>query len=165
MTERLHFHFSLSCIREGNGNPLQCSCLNNPRDRGARWAAIYGVTQSRTGLKRLSSSSSSNYRKTLEMLLTLSLSSPLEALTMIFTKSSAESFQLCVTDVKFSGKSWKKRWGEEFLVCFTPNPSWLRWKRIRLQCRWSLFRSLGQNLPWRRKWQPTPVFLPGEFHK
>ena len=54
-TERLHFHFSLSCIGEGNGNPLQCSCLENPRDRGACWAAIYGVTQSWTQLKRLSS--------------------------------------------------------------------------------------------------------------
>ena len=42
-TERLHFHFSLSCIGEGNGNSLQCSCLENPRDRGARWAAVYGV--------------------------------------------------------------------------------------------------------------------------
>ena len=51
MTERLHFHFSLSCIGEGNGNPLQCSCLENPRDGGAWWAAIYGVTQSRTRLK------------------------------------------------------------------------------------------------------------------
>ena len=59
MTERLHFHFSLSCIGEGNGNPLQCSCLENPRDEGAWWAAIYGVTQSRTRLKRLSNSSSS----------------------------------------------------------------------------------------------------------
>ena len=57
MTERLHFHFSLSCIGEGNGNPLQCSCLENPRDRGAWWAAVYGVTQSRTRLKQLSSSS------------------------------------------------------------------------------------------------------------
>ena len=55
-TERLHFHFSLSCIGEGNGNPLQCSCLENPRDRGARWAAVYGVAQSRTRLKWLSSS-------------------------------------------------------------------------------------------------------------
>ena len=54
-TERLHFHFSLSCIGEGNGNPLQCSCLENPGDRGAWWAAVYGVAQSRTGLKRLSS--------------------------------------------------------------------------------------------------------------
>ena len=58
MTEQLHFHFSLSCIGEGNGNPLQGSCLENPRDRGAWWAAVYGVAQSRTRLKRLSSSSS-----------------------------------------------------------------------------------------------------------
>ena len=59
-TERLHFHFSLSCIGEGNGNPLQCSCLENPRDGGAWWAAIYGIAQSLTRLKRLSSSSSSS---------------------------------------------------------------------------------------------------------
>ena len=57
-TERLHFHFSLSCIGEGNGNPLQCSCLENPRDGGACWAAVYGVAQSRTRLTHLSSSSS-----------------------------------------------------------------------------------------------------------
>ena len=48
MTERLHFHVSLSCIGEGNGNPLQRSCLENPRDRGAGWAAVYGVAQSQT---------------------------------------------------------------------------------------------------------------------
>ena len=58
MTERLHFHFSLSCIGEGNGNPLQCSCLETPRDEGAWWAAVYGIVQSRTRLKRLSSSRS-----------------------------------------------------------------------------------------------------------
>ena len=52
---------SLSCIGEGNGNPLQCSCLENPRDGGAWWPAIYGVAQSRTQLKRLSSSSSSKF--------------------------------------------------------------------------------------------------------
>ena len=57
MTERLHFHFSLSCIGEGNGNPLQCSCLENPRDGGAWWAAVFGVAQSRTRLTQLSSSS------------------------------------------------------------------------------------------------------------
>ena len=57
MTERLPFHFSLSCIGEGNGNPLQCSCLENPRDGAAWWAAVYGVAQSWTRLKRLSSSS------------------------------------------------------------------------------------------------------------
>ena len=56
-TERLHFHFSLSCVGEGNGNPLQCSCLENPRDKGAWWAAVSGVAQSRTQLRRLSSSS------------------------------------------------------------------------------------------------------------
>ena len=58
-TEQLHFQFSLSCIGEGNGNPLQCSCLENPRDRGAWWASVYGVAQSWTRLKRLNSSSRS----------------------------------------------------------------------------------------------------------
>ena len=56
-TEQLHFHVSLSCIGEGNGNPLQCSCLENPRDWGALWVAVYGVAQSRTRLKWLRSSS------------------------------------------------------------------------------------------------------------
>ena len=61
MTEQLHFHFSLLCIGEGNGNPLQCSCLENPRDGEAWWAAVSGVSQSQTRLKRLSSSSSNMY--------------------------------------------------------------------------------------------------------
>ena len=59
-TERLNFHFSLSCIGEGNGNPLQCSCLGNPRERGAWWAAVCGVTQSWTRLKSLSSNRRKN---------------------------------------------------------------------------------------------------------
>ena len=58
VTEWLHFHFTLSCTGEGNGNPLQCSCLENPRDRGAWWAAVYGVAQSRKWLTWLGSSSS-----------------------------------------------------------------------------------------------------------
>ena len=58
MTEQLHFHFSLSHIGEGDGNPLQCSCLEDPRDRGSWWAAVSGVAQSQIRLKRLSSSSS-----------------------------------------------------------------------------------------------------------
>ena len=62
-TERLHFHFSLSCIGEGNGNPLQCSCLENLRDEGAWWAAVCRVAQSQTRLKRLSSSSSSSWKQ------------------------------------------------------------------------------------------------------
>ena len=57
----LHFHFSLSCIGEGNGNPLQCSCLENPRDGGAWWATVNGVAQSQTRLKQRSSSSSKMY--------------------------------------------------------------------------------------------------------
>ena len=61
-TERLQFHVSLSCIGEGNGKTLQCSCLENPRDGGAWWAAVSGVAQSRTRLKRLSCSSSSSCR-------------------------------------------------------------------------------------------------------
>ena len=71
MTERLHFHFSLSCIGEGNGNAPQCSCLENLRDEGAWWGADYGVAQSRTRLKRLSSSSSplSELRESLILIL------------------------------------------------------------------------------------------------
>ena len=68
MTERFPFRFSLSCIGEGKSNPLQCSCLENPRDRGAWWAAIYGVAQSQTWLQRLSSSSSSSSVDDLEVL-------------------------------------------------------------------------------------------------
>ena len=60
-TEWLHFHFSLSCIGGGNSNPLQCSCLENPRDGGAWWAAVYGVAQSQTWLKWLRSSSKDPY--------------------------------------------------------------------------------------------------------
>ena len=60
-TERLYFPFSLSCIREGNGNPLQCSCLGNPRDGGAWWAAVYRVAQGWTRLQWLSSSCWFNY--------------------------------------------------------------------------------------------------------
>ena len=59
-TEQFNFHFSLSCIGEGNDNPLQCSCLENPRNGRAWWAAVYGVAQSQTRLKRLSSSSRDN---------------------------------------------------------------------------------------------------------
>ena len=66
---QLHFHFSLSCIGEGNGNPLQCSCLENPRDGGAWWAAVCGVAQSQTRLKGLSSSSSNHYYMTQKLLL------------------------------------------------------------------------------------------------
>ena len=68
-TDRLHFHFSLSCIGEGKGNPLQCSCLENSRDGGAWWAAVYGVAQSQTRLKWLSSSSKSQLFHLLKLLI------------------------------------------------------------------------------------------------
>ena len=74
-TEQLPFHFSLSRIGERNGNPLQCSCLENPRDGGAWWAAVSGVAQSRTRLKRLSSSSSLHAPLSLGLNLTIELSS------------------------------------------------------------------------------------------
>ena len=72
-TERLQFHFSLSCIGEGNGNPLQCSCLENPRDGGAWWADVYGVAQSRTRLKRLSSSSKHSLTSLKALLISLNV--------------------------------------------------------------------------------------------
>jgi len=84
MTEQLHFHFSLSCIGEGNGNPLQCSCLENPRDGEVWWAAVYGVTQSRTRLMRLSSSSSSS-----------SLPKGLSILLIFLKEFLKKSFQPC----------------------------------------------------------------------
>ena len=80
-TEWLHFHFSPSCIGDGNGNPLQGSCLENPRDRGAWWAAVYGVAQSWTWLKRLSSSSSSS---NINMSVVLRLRNPEYGLAPIF---------------------------------------------------------------------------------
>ena len=76
MTEWLHFHFSLSCIGEGNGNPLQCTCLEDPRDGGAWLAAVYGVAQSQTRLKRLSSSSSSIHISLLPSWVSLSPPTP-----------------------------------------------------------------------------------------
>ena len=69
VTFHFHFHFSLSCIGEGNSNPLQCSCLENPRDGGAWWAAVYGVAQSWTRLKRLSSSSSKVFILSLQIVI------------------------------------------------------------------------------------------------
>ena len=99
-TERLHFHFSPSCIGEGNGNPLQRSCLENPRDGGAWWAAVYGVAQSRTRLKRLSSSSSSSGKKARFIIRKLVFAFWLQI------------YQLC--DFSASG-SFSVRWGHIFL--------------------------------------------------
>ena len=104
MTEWLHFDFSLSCIGAGNGNPFQCSCLENPRDGGAWWAAIYGVAQSQTRLKQLSSSSM-KYRASLVAQTIKNLPAVLD--TQVWSLSQEDPLE---------------------------------------------------------KWQPTPVFLPEEFH-
>ena len=92
-TKWLHFHFSLSCIGEGNGNPLQCSCLKNPRDGGAWWAAVYGVAQSRTRLKWLSSSSSSLTAHPLSLLSLLFLPTSVAFFLGGWSKSSTGSSQ------------------------------------------------------------------------
>ena len=86
-TEQLYFRFSLSCIGKGNSNPLQCSCLENPRDGGTWWAAVYGVAQSQTRLKRLSSSSSSVYM--LILLFQFISSSPFPVSACAFSTSTS----------------------------------------------------------------------------
>ena len=106
-TERLHFHFSLSCIGEGNGNPLQCSCLENPRDGGAWWAAVYGVAQSQTRLKWLSSSSIEHkfafWKQTPKILFhsignnSIALKSEIETLTLL---------NICCKAASQNDKSW-----------------------------------------------------------
>ena len=123
-TGRLHFHFSLSCIGEGNGSPLQCSCLENPRNGGAWWAAVCGVAQSRTRLKWLSSSS-----------------------RLLFQKSQWQPTPVTL--------AWKIPWTEE--------PGRLQSLGLwRVGHDWVTSLSLFTFMHWRRKWQPTPVFLPGE---
>ena len=77
MTERLHFHFSVSCIGEGNGNPLQCSCLENPRDGGAWCAAVYGVTQSWTRLSDLAAAAVATLSYSASLYVTVVLYAPL----------------------------------------------------------------------------------------
>ena len=104
MTEQLPFHFKLSCIGEGNGNPLQCSCLENPRDGGAWRAAVYGVAQSRTRLKRLTSSSSKkkrqrNQKSNCQYLLDHQKSKrvPEKHLLLLLLPSRPSGVQLCAT--------------------------------------------------------------------
>ena len=97
-TERLHFHFSFSCIGEGNGNSLQCSCLENPRDGGAWWAATYGVAQSRTWLKWLSSSSSSSIPNV--------LGSKISALLILALMQNIHLYQNRCCRIDFLNISW-----------------------------------------------------------
>ena len=112
MTERLHFHFSLSCTGEGNGNPLQCSCLENPRDGGAWWAAVYGAAQSWTRLKRLSSSSNRTPSHR-QMLLNIFISIDVSISSHLTIHRSVDSFpvispKLYVQD--YSGSWLRNSW-------------------------------------------------------
>ena len=157
MTERLHFHFSLSCIGEGNGNPLQCSFLENPRDGEAWWAAVSGVAQSRTRLKRLSSSSSSGSNFIVASISVKNVPGILIGITLNFyivLDSMDRRRQWQPTPVLLPGKSH----GRRSLVGCSP------WGREELDTtEWLHFQfSLSTFLDWRRKSQPTPVFLPGE---
>ena len=123
MTERLHFHFSLSCTGEGSGNPLQCSCLENPRGCRAWWDAVYGVSQSQRWLKQLSSSSSMS----IELVMPsnhLILCRPLFLLPSIFPSIRA-----------FSNESalrirWPKYWSFSFNIC--PSSEHLRLISFRM---------------------------------
>ena len=146
MTEWLHFHFSLSCIGEGNGNPLQCSCLETPRDRGAWWAAVYGVAQSRTRLKRLS-----------KCFLKVNFLSRIFCLLIHNVIPGAFGFKYSILLI---------------FVLFVSIPSlgfppWLSGKE--LDCNAGDARDVGSipglgRSPGRRHGNPPPVFLPRKSH-
>ena len=136
-TERIHFHFSLSCIGEGNDNPLQCSCLENPRDGGAWWAAIYAVAQSQTRLKRLSSSSC---RRTTFF----------SVVNTVGGGGNGTPLQYSCLENPMDGGAW---WAAVHGVAKSrTRPSDFTFTSL----------SLCTFMHWRRKWQPTPVFLPGK---
>ena len=113
MTERLHFHFSLSCIGEGNGNPLQCFCLENPRDGEAWWAAVYGVAQSKTRLKRLGSSSSIHVSILFQILFLVQFSSVAQSVWYFVTPRTAA----CQASLSINNsQSWLKLMSIELVM-------------------------------------------------
>ena len=143
MTEQLHFHFPLSCIGEGNGNLFQCSCLENPGDGGAWWAAVYGIAQGRTRLKRLSSSSSKLIEPEVEAVGTL----------WFIVSRSEEPKKAMATHS--STLAWK--------IPLTEEPGRLQsMGSLRVGHYWATSLSLFTFMHWRRKWQLTPMFLPVE---
>ena len=176
-TEQLHFHFSLSCVGEGNDNPLQCSCLENPRDGEAWWAAVYGVAQSRTRLTWLSSSSSSSSSWQ---------TGPTEASRGLKQNWQQGTQQMSYEEINgwmnikmvhmsvwialrflFQEREhqemfrWYQRWSKVF-------PRGASGKEPTCQSRrhWRQgFDSWFGKIPWRRGWQPPPVFLPGKSHE
>ena len=151
MTERLLFHFSLSCIGEGNGNPLQCSCLESPRDRGAWWAAVSGAAQSRTRLKRLSSSRSSK-------------GFPGGSEVKAFASNAGDP-----GSIPGSGSSPGRGNGNPLQYSCLENPMDRgAWKAtvhgvVTSRTRLSDFTFTFTQTQ-RRQWHPTPVLLPGKSH-
>ena len=145
-TERLHFHLSLSCTGEGNGNPLQCSCLENPRDGGDWWAAVYGVAQSRTRLKRLSSS----------------------RYCWDTWEGGESSTCLCYCSLPVAHKHfqgfpnlWYSGHSSMTILCnFRLYPVYTIFQMIT---KLTLFIYPRMRIR-RRQWHPTPVLLPGKSH-
>ena len=140
-TERLHFHFSLSCIGGGNGNPLQCSCLENPRDGGAWWAAVYGVAQSRTQLKWLSSNLAAV--QLLQLLDSKRLGIDFSTYTVWFSNSSLSYYNHYTMQFTFAMKWFSVRSDSDFILslsltkilAFDNSISTLTYRRI-FQCLW-----------------------------
>ena len=118
-TEQLHFHFSLSCIGEGNDNPLQCSCMENPRDGGDWWAAIYGVAQSWTRLKQLSSSSSKafdcmDHKKLWKILQEMEIPDHLTCLLRNLYEGQEATFR--IEHGKWNGPNWERSISRLYIV-------------------------------------------------
>ena len=166
MTQGLHCQFSLSCIGEGNGNPLQCSCLENPRDGGAWWAAVYGVAQSRTRLKRLSSNSSSIYAAACQSCTSLSSSVFSDFMLVAWMYPWWEYLHHANWQtLNNRNPCTKSRLWKHSTACTLYNglPRWCSGKESTCQCRCG-FDSWVGKIPWRMECLPTPVFLPGKFH-
>ena len=179
MTERFHFDFSLSCIGEGNGNPLQCFCLENPRDGGAWWASVYGVAQSQTWLKWLSSSSSIRFHiwSCISMFF---LSLFLLSFSISYSHTSYILFQASISAVVFSEHQVILLWWSKLLYpvsaislsvqfcdtdeveAFPGDASGKEPACPGRRCKRCRFSPWVGKILWKRKWQTTTVFLHGE---
>ena len=139
-TERLHFHFSLWCIGEGNGNPLQCSCLENPRDGGAWWATVYGVAKSWTWLRDF------HFYCLLVLTDFIGISMYFLPLVTLFGEGNGTPLQYSCLENPMDRGAWSM--GSQ-----------------RIIHDWATSLSPFTFMHWRRKWQSTPLFLPGESQR